>query len=38
MTQAEPEAILELRDLSVRHGAVLAVDGLSLKVPRGKIV
>ncbi|MGH7441112.1 MAG: ABC transporter ATP-binding protein [bacterium] len=32
------EILLELRNLGVRYGAVKAVDSLSLKVPRGKIV
>jgi len=32
------EAILEVQDLCVSYGAVLAVDGVSLRVPRGKTV
>jgi len=30
--------LLELEDVVVRHGAVTAVDGLSLQVDRGEIV
>ena len=35
---AQPESILELKGLEVRYGAVLAVAGLFLRVPRGRTV
>ncbi|GAA1970511.1 branched-chain amino acid ABC transporter permease/ATP-binding protein [Nocardioides panacihumi] len=34
---AEAETELELRDISVHYGGVVAVDGVSLSVPRGSI-
>jgi len=34
----EDEPLLTVRDLTVRYGGVVAVDGLSLDVPRGSIV
>ena len=33
-----PDAVLEIEDLEVRYGAVAAVRGVSIAVPRGQIV
>ncbi len=33
-----PDAVLELRDVDVRYGAVAAVRGLSLRLEQGEIV
>ena len=37
MTAPQPQAALDIRDLTVRYGDVLALDGASLQVRRGSI-
>ncbi|HVF21407.1 MAG TPA: branched-chain amino acid ABC transporter ATP-binding protein/permease [Mycobacteriales bacterium] len=37
-TESAGQALLEVRDVSVRFGGLQAVDGASLDVPRGRIV
>lgn len=38
MTEHRPDIVLELRDVTVQFGGVLAVDSLSMEVRRGELV